>query len=205
MFDQKNIVNKVIIVFLFILLLGCEKKEDHDDYTQIVDDFLNPPKVIDSSMIEHWQENSYDLLALETFFSYFFGHFDRSFSLDDNLVVMPVGGGNNEYFIYTKNEGKNKIWSSICGVYEILSPEQSLKLDSLEKNMKTESQKILRNGYSTYSVFLWKGKKYKSLLLKDHFEFFMNNETPLTKVKIYNYFVKEVFVHGCKKHLLHPI
>ena len=51
MFDQKNIVNKVIVVFLFILLLGCEKKDDHDDYTQIVDDFLNPPKVIDSSMI----------------------------------------------------------------------------------------------------------------------------------------------------------
>ncbi len=199
----QNKLNIKFFFFLIILLLGCVKKEDNDDYNQIVDDFLNPPKVIDSSMVEHWQKNSYDLLALETFFGYFFRHFDHSFSLDEDLVIMPVGGGNTEYFMYSKKEKINKIWSSICGVYEVLSPDQSFKLDSLEKNMKMESQKNFQNKYSMYSVFLWKGKKYESLLLKDRFVYFMNSDIPLTQTKMYNYFVKEVFVHGCKRHLLH--
>jgi hypothetical protein len=49
---------------------------------------------------------------------------------------------------------------------------------------------------------MWKGKSNKHASLKDRFEYFPGNEEIRGEDNMYNFFAKEVFVHGCKKHLL---
>lgn len=196
-------LGKFFPLLLFAFLFGCESNDEPENIDQVVNDFLQPQRTIDSSMMAYWKEASLNHLSLGTFLSYYYAHFDSTFSLDDDLVLMPMGI--TEYFMYSKNKTNNKIWSSVCGVYENLSSEQVGMLDSLENEMRIESQKKHLDVESNEAIFLWKGKKHKDIVLQKRFEYFMNSDTQNSKTKLYNYLVKKVFVHGCKKHLLNPI
>ena len=186
--------------FFFFALVGCENNEDKAGVYQRVDEFLSPKRTFDSLTVSFWEEDSDNYLALESFLGYYFDHLDNSFSLDDDLTVYLEGRrSERDYFMYSKNKERNKVWSSACGVYEILSREQIERLDSLEENVKMENRTNPPKGQRRISMFTWKGKKQKRLLLRKRFEYFL---TSPNSFEIYNFFAKEVFVHGCKKHLL---
>lgn len=186
--------------FFFFAFAGCKNGKDNAESNQTVDEFLFPKRTLDSLTIAFWEEDSYNYMALESFLGYYFEHSDNTFSLDDDLTVYFANRrSERDYFIYSKNKEINKVWSSACGVYEILSHKQIEKLDSLEDIIKMENRTTSPKGQRRISIFTWKGKAQKRLRLKNRFEFFLT--TPKS-FEIYNFFAKEVFVHGCKKHLL---
>ena len=186
-------LGRLLVCFLLFIFLGCENREDG-----------SCPPPIDSVMTSQCKqclddEKSYSTFGL--FLNHYFSHFDDTFSLDDDLVIYmyPVNEG---YFMYSKNKEVNKVWSSVCGVYESLSPEQMERLNNIENNVRIVTrEKPSKNG-PRISLFMWKGKSNKHASLKDRFEYFPGNEEIRGDDNMYNFFAKEVFVHGCKKHLL---
>lgn len=190
---NRLMLGRLLICFLLLIFVGCEESEDS----------ACPPP-LDSITINRCKqfmndENTYS--AFEHFLRYYFGHFDDTFSLDDDLVVYMFPA-NDGYFMYSKNKNVNRVWSSVCGVYEDLSPEQMERLNSIENKVRAVTQEVPSKNGPRISLFVWKGKSTKYDSLKDRFEFFPGNEEIRGEDNMYNFFAKEVFVHGCKKHLL---
>ena len=140
-------------------------------------------------------------MTFELFLRYYFSHFDSTFSLDDDLVIYKLSADDN-YFMYSKNKEVNKVWSGVCGVYENLSPEQMERLNNIENKVRIVTKKEPKKNGPRISLFVWKGKSKKYGTLKDRFEYFPGNEELRGEDDMYIFFAKEVFVHGCKKHLL---
>ncbi len=196
---------KIKCCFLLLLVfLGCEKSEETEKVDPVFSEISSSQTTLDRAMINRCKQCSYNedfYMTFELFLRYYFSHFDNSFSLDEDLVIYKLPADDN-YFVYSKNKEVNKVWSGVCGVYENLSPEQMERLNNIENKVRIVTKKEpIKNG-PRISLFVWKGKSKKYGTLKDRFEYFPGNEEIRGEDDMYNFFAKEVFVHGCKKHLL---
>ncbi len=201
---NRLMLGRFLICFLLFFFMGCEENKETEKVNLMFSEDSSCPSYLDSMTINRCKqcldrENSYSVFGL--FLNYYFSHFDDTFSLDDDLVIykFPVNDG---YFMYSKNKEVNRVWSSVCGVYENLSSEQIERLNNIENKVKTVTQEKPSKNGTRISLFLWKGKSNRHASLKDRFEYFPSNEEIRGDDNMYNFFAKEVFVHGCKKHLL---
>lgn len=201
---NRLMLGRLLICFLLFFFLGCEESKEAEKVDLMFGEDSSCLSSLDSITINRCKQCSYNedfYLTFELFLNYYFKHFDDSFSLDDDLVIYMFPA-NEGYFMYSKNKKVNRVWSSVCGVYENLSPEQMERLNSIENKVRNVTQEVPSKNGTRISLFVWKGKSNKYGSLKDRFEFFPGNEEIRGVDNMYNFFAKEVFVHGCKKHLL---
>ena len=193
-------LHKTFLIFFFVLIfIGCEQKEK--DNIDNADDLFREKEEIDTAMYKKYKMYSEEYMAMNSFFSYYFKHHENFFSLDDDLTVFVGGSGGKEYFLYTKNREENRIWSSICDSSEKISKEQMKILDSLENDIRNDFLYHPMNGEQWYSLFRWKGKSQKGRFRR--IEYFTHGyESYKSESNLYDFLAKEVFIRGCKKHLL---
>lgn len=190
-------LHKIFLIFFFVLtFIGCEQRGK--DNIDNADDLFRKKEEIDVAIYKDYKMYAEEYMALNSFFSYYFEHHDKFFSLDDDLSVFVGDHGGKEYFLYSKNREENRIWSSICGTYEKISKDQLKILDSLENDIKKDFLHHPKKGEQWHSLFLWKGKSQKGRLRR--IEYFTHGyELYKSESDLYNYLTKKIFVHRCKK------
>lgn len=195
-------INCLLCVSLFLLLnlVGCgeEYGECSEEHIRI------EAKKESTCQCEHHElYKEYNDLSIKRFL---FGMFVRKTAeysgygsvLDNDFsIFIDYHEKGTSDFIYTKNKKKNFVYSTFCGVSEKLSPKQLEEINRLEEKMIKERQKSPVKGEWNISLFRWNGenqKKEPEVYLGSHFYSFKSD------IALYEFFVKKIFVHGCKIH-----
>lgn len=204
---------------MVLFLCSCDKKESLEDNLSRNEvgmiEIQDSLKHLDSLEKEYYHELWTNDLAQRNFFNLFFEQRDNvDFSLDEEIAiyafrgqctVLTAGKDNCELFIYTRTLPQNKVWSNRCGVMETMTSEQSKKLKSIEDELLLEFERKKGIQKQNFAFFHWSGKNLFSSgkNINRRFEYFLRGDGWVkADVLMFNFFKNEIFIHGCKRHLL---
>lgn len=182
---------KIIFFILLLLFVGCEENECIcRENVPLQEKTMNCP--YDSDVVyKNIKRDAKDYYLLRYFLDLFFDIPNVGISLNEDLNIFIWG--REHYFVYS-NEN---VWSTSCGASEKLSLKNMREIKRLEEKMIKERLEKPFKGEGYYSLLVWKGAGQKGTLKEYSGSIY---ERYKADIELYDYFVKNIFIHGCKNH-----
>lgn len=184
--------------FFALCLMGCKENQVGLNDEKCISGECDSSSLCKKLLDKEYERLSVDKYLLIRFIRETSEYSDYGASLNESFSIFKISNyRTSNDFIYTKSKKDNFVYSSYCGVKEKISLSQLNEINRLENEIVNERIKNPVTGEWNISLFRWDVKKQKKepeIYLGSHFRVYKSDEA------LYEYFVRNIFIHGCKNH-----